>query len=117
MPTNERGSATIWGVALMALLMAVTTAGALIGAVRVTRHKVEAAADLSALSAARLALADPDGACARAALLAKQNGVTLDRCTITNEIADVWTSTTIALPGFGTRTVTGRARAGPSETP
>ncbi|WP_308164839.1 Rv3654c family TadE-like protein [Nonomuraea sediminis] len=112
---TERGSATLWGVAVMALLMAVATITATVGAVRVARHKVNDAADLSALAAARLALADPEGACARAAHLARRNGVTLDRCTITDEIADVWTSITISIPALGPRTVTGRARAGPAQ--
>ncbi|MFI6601794.1 Rv3654c family TadE-like protein [Nonomuraea sp. NPDC050536] len=112
---GERGSATLWGVTAMALLMAVATITATVGAVRVARHKVYDAADLSALAAARLALADPEGACARAARLARQNGVTLDRCIITDEIADVWTSISISIPGLGPRTVIGRARAGPAQ--
>ncbi|MGI5284841.1 Rv3654c family TadE-like protein [Nonomuraea polychroma] len=114
MRSRERGSATLWGVALMGVLMAVTTAFATVGAVRVARHRVNTAADLSALAAARLALFDPRGACAEAAVSATQNGVELTRCEINDEVADVWTSLSISLPIVGTRTVTGRSRAGPA---
>ncbi|WP_425437415.1 Rv3654c family TadE-like protein [Nonomuraea indica] len=112
---RDRGSATLWGVALMGLLMAVATALAIVGSVRVARHQVNDAADLSALAAARLAIADPDGACARAASLAVDNGVHLARCEINGEVADVWTSMLIAVPLIGTRELIGRARAGPAQ--
>ncbi|MGW7482604.1 Rv3654c family TadE-like protein [Nonomuraea muscovyensis] len=110
---GDRGSATLWGVALMGLLMAVATALATVGSVRVARHKVNDAADLSALAAARLAIADPEGACARAASLAVDNGVNLVKCEINDEVADVWTSLSITV--VGARELTGRARAGPAQ--
>ena len=110
----DRGSATLWGVALMGLLMAVATAFAMVGSVRVARHHVHDAADLSALAAARLAIVDPQAACDRAEIVAAKNAVHLLECTLTDEIADVRTSLTITLPAIGTRTLTGRARAGPS---
>ncbi|MEV6150770.1 Rv3654c family TadE-like protein [Nonomuraea sp. NPDC052129] len=113
----DRGSATLWGIALMGLLMAVATALATVGSVRVARHHVHDAADLSALAAARLAIFDPQAACDRAKTVAAKNGVHLLQCTLTGEIADVRTSLTITLPALGTRTLTGRARAGPSEYP
>ncbi|MEV1171176.1 Rv3654c family TadE-like protein [Nonomuraea sp. NPDC049784] len=116
MNPKERGSATLWGVALMGLLMVVATAFATVGSVRVALHRVNGAADLSALAAAKLAIVNPEGACARAAALATQNGVELTQCEITNEVADVWTSLPISLPLLGTRTLTGRARAGPAVT-
>jgi len=111
---HDRGSATLWAVALMGLLLAVATALAMVGVVRVARHRAFGAADLSALAAAKLALVDPEAACARAESLAAANGVELSRCTITGEVADVWTSLMISLPGLGAHTLTGRARAGPS---
>ncbi|GAA3247764.1 Rv3654c family TadE-like protein [Nonomuraea helvata] len=115
--TKERGSATLWGVALMGLLMTVATAFTTVGSARVALHRVNSAADLSALAAAKLAITNPEAACARAAALAVQNGVELTRCEITQEIADVWTSLPVSLPLLGTRTLTGRARAGPAVTP
>ncbi|GAA4514996.1 MULTISPECIES: Rv3654c family TadE-like protein [Nonomuraea] len=114
MPRNDRGSATLWGVALMGLLMAVAMAFALAGEARVARHRVYDAADLSALAAAELALVDPESACARATTLAKANGVELTNCEISGAVADVRTSLTISIPGLGVRTLTGRSRAGPA---
>ncbi|MEV0228510.1 Rv3654c family TadE-like protein [Nonomuraea sp. NPDC050786] len=115
--TRERGSATLWGVALMGILMTVAAGFATVGSARVALHRANSAADLSALAAAKLAMTDPAAACARAAALAAQNGVELTRCQITQEIADVWTSLPVSLPLLGTRTLTGRARAGPAVTP
>lgn len=111
----DRGSATLWTVALMGLLMAVATAFATVGSVRVARHHVHDAADLSAIAAARLAIVDPQAACDRAEIIAAKNAVHLLQCTLTDEIADVRTSLTITLPVLGPRTLTGRSRAGPSE--
>lgn len=115
-PRHDRGSATLWGVALIGLLMAVAMAIAIIGSVRVAHHRVYGAADLSALAAAKLALLDPESACTRAEAVARANDVALSQCTITGEMADVRTTLTISLPGFGTRTLTGRSRAGPSHS-
>ncbi|TDE26674.1 hypothetical protein E1295_43945 [Nonomuraea mesophila] len=111
---KERGSATLWGVALMGLLMAVATALAAVGSVRVAGHRVGSAADLSALAAAEMALTDPEGACLRASAIAARNGAKLTRCEIRDEVADVWTTMSISLPIAGTRTLTGRSRAGPA---
>ena len=99
----------------MGLLMAVATAFAMLGSVRVARHRVHSAADLSALAAAKSAIMDPETACARAATLASQNGVKLTQCKITEEIADVRTSLSISLPILGSHTLMARSRAGPAE--
>ncbi len=100
----------------MGLLLAVATALATVGSVRVAGHRVNSAADLGALAAARLALIDPEGACAKAAELAIENGVELTDCKINEDVADVWTELSISLPLLGSRTVRGRSRAGPAET-
>ncbi|WP_308211147.1 Rv3654c family TadE-like protein [Nonomuraea roseoviolacea] len=110
---RDRGSATLWGVALMGILMSVAMAFAAVASARVARHRVNAAADLSALAAAKLAIADPDEACRKAAIVAAENGAKLTRCQIKDEIADVWTSMTARLLFVGSRSLTGRSRAGP----
>ncbi|GAA3662072.1 flp pilus-assembly TadE/G-like family protein [Nonomuraea antimicrobica] len=115
MNTKDRGSATLWGVALMGLLMAVATTLATVGSVRVARHRVNNAADLSALAAAKLALIAPDRACEKAAALATENGVELTECKITGDVADIRTALPLSLPLLGTRTLTGRSRAGPAD--
>ncbi|GAB2939639.1 Rv3654c family TadE-like protein [Nonomuraea fastidiosa] len=111
---KERGSATLWGVALMGLLMAVAMAFATVGSVRVAQHRVNSAADLGALAAAKLALIDPEGACVRATELAAQNGAKLTKCKITDDRADVWTTLPLSLPLLGQITLNGRSRAGPA---
>ncbi|WP_160150302.1 Rv3654c family TadE-like protein [Nonomuraea solani] len=116
MNAKDRGSATLWGVAFMSLLMALATTVATVGSVRIARHRVNSAADLSALAAARSAVIDPEAACAKAGKLAARNGVELTECKITNDIADVWMALSISLPLLGSRTITGRSRAGPAPT-
>ncbi|MFI6321425.1 Rv3654c family TadE-like protein [Nonomuraea sp. NPDC050556] len=98
----------------MALLMTIATAFTIVGSAHVARHRAFNAADLSALTAARLVMVDPTHACGAARSIAHENAAELVRCTITDETVDVWTSTTITLPGLGQRTVTAQARAGPS---
>lgn len=112
--SRERGSATLWCVALSALLFTVAMAFALVGTVRVAHHRAQSAADLSALAAARWALASPEKACAQAARLAVQNGAELVRCALTEATVDVTVSVGLSLPGVGDRTVHARARAGPT---
>ncbi|WP_157248741.1 Rv3654c family TadE-like protein [Nonomuraea typhae] len=110
----EQGSATIWSAAVMTVLMCLAIALTTAGSVRVARHRVNSAADLSALEAARLAIAAPDQACARADEIAQANTARLTHCTITEETAEVRTAVDITIPGLGKRTLTGQAKAGPS---
>src|SRR5437868_5739922 len=110
---KDRGSATIWGVALMGLVFMAGMSFAFVGAAEVARHRAQSAADLSVLVAARWAFADPLGACARAAELAKANGAVLVGCAITGPGAEVEASVNFTLPGLGARSAHARARAGP----
>ncbi|WP_431901545.1 Rv3654c family TadE-like protein [Nonomuraea sp. bgisy101] len=112
--SRERGSATLWCVALSAVLFTVAMAFALVGMVRVAHHRAQSAADLSALAAARWALASPEKACAQASRLAARNGAELVRCALTEATVDVTVSVGLSLPGVGERTVHARARAGPA---
>ncbi|WP_433258684.1 Rv3654c family TadE-like protein [Streptosporangium sp. CA-135522] len=111
---RDRGSATIWAVGLIALIFAVATAVMFAGAARVARHRVQAAADLSALAAARLAFAAPDRGCAEASSLAESNGARIMRCVVgADGIADVQAVVRLSLPVVGDRAITADARAGP----
>lgn len=114
---GERGSATVWAVGLAALLFAVVMAVVFTGAVRVARHQAQAAADLSALAAARVAFADPGESCGKASLIAAGNGAEITRCSVGDDgIADVQAAVWLSLPvpfGSGGTRVTARARAGP----
>ena len=86
---SDRGSATIWTVALLGLLAALTAAVLLLVTAIGVRHKVERAADATALAAARAALAglrldgDPRKGepCAAATHAAKAYQMMLRACT------------------------------------
>ena len=80
--SGERGSATVWVLALAGVLAVVGMAVVLVGAAVVARHRAGAAADLAALAGAgRAVLGDPD-ACAVAADVAAANAAELTGCTV-----------------------------------
>ncbi|MBB5625572.1 secretion/DNA translocation related TadE-like protein [Sphaerisporangium krabiense] len=83
------------------------------GGVRVARHRAQAAADLSALAAARHALADPEAACRVAHDLARANGAALRNCVVHDGIVDVTVALQLTIPWPGPHTLTATARAGP----
>ncbi|MCT9932490.1 flp pilus-assembly TadE/G-like family protein [Planotetraspora sp. A-T 1434] len=105
---RERGSATVWMVAVMAMIWAMTMAVVLVGAARVARHRAENAADLSALAAAARAFSAPRDACARAETVAAANGARVDFCSVVGGTVSVSVSVR-----FGFHTASATARAGP----
>jgi secretion/DNA translocation related TadE-like protein len=122
----ERGSASLWVLA-MAMVLWISVAGVALAGVAISaRHRAAAAADLSALAAAsalqRAQLErDPSpaaAACATARNIASANQATVNSCQVAGSVVDVTTS--IAIPslaslGFvGLDSVSARARAGPS---
>ncbi|GAA3443539.1 Rv3654c family TadE-like protein [Planomonospora venezuelensis] len=111
---GERGSATIWMAGVLAVIFAVAAAAVFAGAARVARHRVQAAADLSALAAARLAFADPVRGCSEAASLAAENGARLMGCAAGDDgVVTVRTACRFSLPVVGEREIAAYARAGP----
>ncbi|MDQ2836293.1 MAG: flp pilus-assembly TadE/G-like family protein [Actinomycetota bacterium] len=114
---SERGSATIWVLALAAMMMALTMAVVLRSTAVLARHRMERAADLSALAAAdRIGgTGDP---CAAAVRIAGENGARLVECSLELDASGrsgtvaIVLNKSIGLPVIGVRTVTGRARAG-----
>lgn len=112
--TSDRGSATVWAAALIAVLLVVGAAGIdLVSAVR-ARHVAGSAADLSALAAAGRSSEGTDGACAAARSTAEANGAVLRRCRL-----DGWDAVVVVEVHRGW-TLLGRgpaeaaARAGPA---
>jgi secretion/DNA translocation related TadE-like protein len=110
---SESGVATIWGLAIMGLLLmlAAVSAGVvdLIGA----RHQAEAAADLAALAGAQAAV-DGDDACEAARRIAAANHGALTRCEVDGEIVEVRVDVDGSRLLGRIWTLTGRARAGPA---
>jgi secretion/DNA translocation related TadE-like protein len=113
-PAGERGSATVWVVALAGVLAAVGAATVLVGAAVVARHRAATAADLAALAAAgRAVVADADP-CASAARVAGENGAVLRGCSVDDRaVAEVVVAIEVDLGPLGRRAAIGRARAGP----
>lgn len=114
---RERGSATIWTVALMAVVWAVTMVVVQVGTARVARHRAQSAADLGALAAARWALADPSGTCARAEAITEANGALMRSCSVTGGVAEISVAIRFTVPLLGPETAVASARAGPVGTP
>lgn len=122
----EHGSATLWTVAVALVVMLSTAAVLLIAIAISARHRVAAAADLSALAAASvLASAQVAGdsittsaseqACRVARDIADANGARLSECQINGSTVDVLTTLTVPAIGYlGEHSVSAHARAGPS---
>lgn len=110
---QDGGSASIWILAAMSLVLLAGFVASSVGAACVARHRAESAADLAALAgAARAATGKPD-ACARAAAVAVANGGQLVACDVLG--ADVLVTVSVTPPGLPARfgRARGRARAGP----
>ncbi|SFK89114.1 Rv3654c family TadE-like protein [Geodermatophilus ruber] len=112
--TGERGSATVWVVALSGVLAAVGVAAVLVGTAVVARHRATGAADLAALAAAERAVRGDPGACSAAAAVAGANGAELTGCTVDGAaVVEVTVAVPVRLGPLGTGRAAARARAGP----
>ncbi|MGY1843204.1 Rv3654c family TadE-like protein [Modestobacter sp. SYSU DS0875] len=114
---GERGSATVWVVALAGLLAALGVAAVLVGAAVVARHRATAAADLAALAAAGAAVQGDPAACTVAGGVAAANGAAVTSCTVgAGAVVEVHVRVPVRLGPLGVVDARGRARAGPVET-
>ncbi|MFD5666089.1 Rv3654c family TadE-like protein [Streptomyces anthocyanicus] len=111
---SDRGSATVWSVAAIAVLCFVFGIVLALGQAVVARHRAAGGADLAALAAADDWAQGATAACERAGRVARAQEVRLVRCVLTGQISDV-----TAASGSGPFTAEVRARAGPAplETP
>lgn len=108
---DDRGSATVFGLAWLAVFALLITFGVQVGGVVVRRHEAEGAADLGALAAAAHL---PDGvvvACERARWVVERMGKRLIGCAASGW--EVVVEVEEVVPLFGAFSV--RARAGPAE--
>ncbi|HEU5155997.1 MAG TPA: Rv3654c family TadE-like protein [Streptosporangiaceae bacterium] len=111
---HDRGSGTVWMVALMALVWSVAMVAMSTGGVRAARHRAHAAADLAALAAASHAADGPGRACGLAATVARAAEGRLTMCALRARIADVRVVVTCRITGLGPVQITAAARAGPT---
>ena len=116
-PLGERGSATVWVVALSAVLAVVGAAMVLLGAAAVARHRAGTAADLAALAAAGRAAWGEPGGCELAAEVARANSATLVACSVdARAVVEVRVRVPVRLGRLGVLSASGSARAGPVRT-
>ena len=112
----DRGSASLWVLALSGVLLLAGAASVLAGLAIVSRHEAGTAADLAALAAASDALAGPDVACAGAAMIAEANGAGLESCRlIADGVVDVAVTVPVEFGSLGIGLARASARAGPAE--
>ncbi|WP_328872903.1 flp pilus-assembly TadE/G-like family protein [Streptomyces sp. NBC_00287] len=107
-PAADRGSATVWTVAVVAVLCVVFGVVLALGQAVVTRHRAAGGADLAALAAADHWAEGPAVACERAQKVARAQGTRLVRCALVGDVSDV-----SAAAGRGPFAAEVRARAGP----
>ncbi|NEB22528.1 flp pilus-assembly TadE/G-like family protein [Streptomyces coelicoflavus] len=105
----DRGSATVWSVAAVAVLCLVFGGVLALGQAVVARHRAAGGADLAALAAADHWAEGGTAACDRADRVARAQGVRLVRCVLTGQVSDV-----TAASGREPFTAETRARAGPA---
>ncbi|TFV48548.1 Rv3654c family TadE-like protein [Blastococcus sp. TF02A_35] len=111
---GERGAATVWVLALSAVVVLVGAAAVLAGVATVARHRAGAAADLAALAGAGRAVVGDADPCAAAGRIAEDNGAALAGCRVEpGSVVVVEVRVTVGLGRLGVHEALGRARAGP----
>lgn len=114
---SDRGSATIWVLGLGAVILAAAMTTVVRGSAVLARHRLERAADLSALAAAQQ-IGHAGQPCAAASRIATANAATLVSCAAQLDPAGrsgtvaVTLRRTVSFPLLGERALTSRSRAG-----
>lgn len=93
MQASDRGSGTLWVLAVGLVVLIVGLAGALRGAAVVARHRASAAADFAALAAALQAVDGNANACAAARSTATANGARMSACAVDGSVVTVTVAT------------------------
>lgn len=114
---KDRGSGTVWVIAMGALVLTGGWGATGFTEVVLCRQRASAAADLAALAGARAALAGPARACADARLIAARNGARLTMCTLDGLIINVSAVVSVPAPWASLGNAVARARAGPAILP
>ncbi|MET0930471.1 MAG: Rv3654c family TadE-like protein [Aeromicrobium sp.] len=85
---RERGAVAVHAVAVAVMLLVVTLVMVQAAGLVRLRHRVAAAADLSALAASQASVAGDDG-CEAARAIARRNGAEIVRCRMDYDVATV----------------------------
>ncbi|TWD81116.1 secretion/DNA translocation related TadE-like protein [Kribbella amoyensis] len=116
-PRDDQGSGSLLVLWVAVALLSATMLAVLWATVSLTTHRLKAAADLTALSAAQSArTGDP---CATADRIAELHHANVTSCVLDGETVTVELATDLELGAIGSPTLTTRSRAGPvgAETP
>ncbi|WP_239676441.1 Rv3654c family TadE-like protein [Natronosporangium hydrolyticum] len=111
--SGDRGSASLWLLAVGLMLLAAGLAGAAIGDAQLARHRAQSAADLGVLAGAARAHYGAELACARAEELIFANGGVLRECRLVGLELTVTVEVVATVAG---RPATAVARAGPLQS-
>jgi secretion/DNA translocation related TadE-like protein len=109
---DDRGSATIWALAWLFMLTTLAQVVMLLAAVVARQHHADAAADMSALSAAQRLQRGGD-ACAAAERVAAAHETSVTRCSVEGDDVRVEIQARMEMPLGLSFHLRGVARAGP----
>jgi secretion/DNA translocation related TadE-like protein len=98
---------------MMAVLLALTGGGAVVGAAVIARHRAQAAADLAALAAAGQVMDGPDAACASAGAVSTAMDGAVASCALRGLDVVVTVDVRVGLGRWGIYGARASARAGP----
>ena len=113
--SDDRGSATVWAVGGIGVIVALLAGLLSFGAAVALRHRAQSAADLAALAAASTAVAGEPHACGEARWVTDHMGAELRSCRLSgwDALVEVAVAPPVAPWPFGPAAA--RARAGPVE--
>ncbi|MEU1985801.1 Rv3654c family TadE-like protein [Nocardia sp. NPDC019395] len=112
---RERGSASVTACLALVALLTLTVLVTQLGAVVVTRHRAQAAADLAALAAAGELRNGAGAGCAVAESLGRRMAMGVARCEVDGWDVVVEVEEKVPVGPFGARSIRAIARAGPVE--
>lgn len=110
---HDRGSASLWLLAVGLTVVALALAAAAVGAARVAGHRAQVAADLGALAGAARVVEGPAAACSRAGAFVGANGGRLRACVVDGLDLQISVEVPMAGPFGAGRAAAASARAGP----
>jgi secretion/DNA translocation related TadE-like protein len=111
---GDSGSASLVAVAMVAVLLALTTACVCVGSAVIARHRAQSAADLAALAAAGRLSEGADAACTYASAVARAVQADITRCVVEELDVVVAVEVRVDLGRFGLGPARATARAGPA---
>lgn len=111
---TEHGSGTLLTFFLGLLLATAVAMATLWSAISIARHKLAAAADLTALSAAQALVSGSPDPCATARRIAATHNVVLADCQLASDSALIRVTTQLHLAAIAHPTLSASARAGPT---